>query len=156
MACTGLSGSDHASCVHTLMAAVGLRAGGIESGGLNVDKEAVSAGGGDGADGDDGVDGASGEVVAGGGGDVCESPDVLLQEDEAAFYRKVRNCVRYISRHQFPQARPSSLVPVTPKAVYSASQKRCSCGGFFMHDGEVDATLITGVRAPSLCQNIEQ
>ena len=35
------------------MAAVGLRAGGIESGGFSVEKEALSSGDGDGGDGDD-------------------------------------------------------------------------------------------------------
>lgn len=128
------------------MAAVGLRAGGLESGGLDVGKEAGTAGEGDG-------DGGDGGAAAEGGGlasAVGASQDVVHDEEEqegedAVFSRKVRSCVSYISRHQFPPTRPSCLVPATAQSVYSASQRDCSCGGLFVHDGEVDATLITGV-----------
>ena len=136
------------------MAAVGLRAGGIESGGFSVEKEALSSGDGDGGDGDDsaGLDGGGGGALGEGiMGDADGASQDVLSEDDVAFSRKVRNCIRYISRHQFPQARPSCLVPVVPKAVYTTSQKTCSCGGIFVHDGEVDATLITAVSAPSCC-----
>ncbi|CAN0354992.1 unnamed protein product, partial [Laminaria digitata] len=89
--CSGMLGAKRRRCVHTLPVAIGLRAGGIETGAFSIEKETVNAGGGDGGD--------SGVGSAG-------TPRNLFRQNEADFSRKTRRCIHYISRHKFPPGRP--------------------------------------------------